>query len=44
MEEDKLAPSDKPLLVAGRMSHSDFEPSKIPLPNVLEILGMQKDK
>jgi len=42
--DDEYKTSDKPLIVAGRMSHSDFEPSKIPLPNVLEILGMQKDK
>ena len=40
MDEDIHKPSDKPLLVAGRLSHPDFEPSKIKLPNLKEILGM----
>jgi hypothetical protein len=40
MDEDAHEPSTKPLLVAGRLSHPDFEPSKIKLPNLKEILGM----
>lgn len=40
MEEDVYEPSDKPLLVAGTLSHSDYEESKIRLPNLKEILGM----
>ena len=44
MEEDTYEPSTKPLLVAGRLSHPDFEPSKIKLPNLLEICGMQRHK
>lgn len=44
MDEDSYMPSTKPLLRAGTLSHSDFEPSKIRLPNLLEICGLQKDK
>ena len=40
MDEDAHEPSTKPLLVAGRLAHPDFEPSKIKLPNLKEILGM----
>ena len=40
MKEDEYKPSTKPLIVAGRLSHPDFEPSKIKLPNLKEILGM----
>lgn len=44
MEEDTYAPSTKPLLAAGLLAHAEFEPSKIRLPNLNEILGMKKDK
>ncbi len=40
VEEDVYEPSTKPLLTAGRLSHPDFEPSKIKLPNLKEILDM----
>lgn len=40
MQEDEYRLSDKPLLVAGRLSHPEFEPSKIKLSNLKEILGM----
>jgi hypothetical protein len=37
----ELAPSTKPLLIAGMMSHPDYGYSQIKLPNYNDILGIK---